>query len=103
MFKTRLGNDIANLATEAFEANFAVGQRTHGKALASHALLHAGDEDGVLRIYLAVNPLIEIACGAHFAAIIRQDIAYLTDDAAGGASWQPLHEIDLVGINVEGD
>gem|GEM_PF-6125357 len=92
MFKTRLGNDVANLATEAFEANFAVGQRAHGKALASHAMLHAGDEGGVFGIYLPVNPPVEIACSAHFAAIVRQDIANLADDAGGGASGQPLHE-----------
>lgn len=86
MFEAGLGNDVANLAAEAFQTNFLVGQRAHGKALASHALLHAGDQDSVLGIDLPVNPPIQIACGAHFTAIVLQDITDFPNDAAGGAS-----------------
>jgi len=68
-----------------------------------HAKLDTRDQLGVLSIDASVDPPIQISNRFHLAALVRQPIANLAEYGLGRADWQKLHEIDLVGINVERD
>ncbi len=103
MFLASLRYKFAYPAAEAFEADFLVGQWPHRKTARCHALLNAGDEHGVLGIDLPVDAPIQIAGCAHFSTVIGKDITDFTDDAACRAGWQPLHKVDLIGIDIERD
>lgn len=103
MFEAGFRNKFAYAAAKTFQAHFLVGQGAHTKASAFHSLLHAGDQFGVFGIDLPVDAPVQISGRPHFAAIIIQNITYFTDHAAVRSCRQPLHEVDLIGIYVEGD
>jgi len=65
--------------------------------------LHAGDELGVLGIDPAVDAPIEIPRDPHLAAAIGERVADLANYGLRRAHRQELHEINLVGVDVEGD
>ena len=44
-----------------------------------------------------------MAADAHLAAVVGQRITDLADHCLGRADRQELHEVDLVGVDVEGD
>ena len=68
-----------------------------------HPGLHARDQHGVLGIDLAVDAPVEIARRAHFAPRVGAHIGDLADQRLGRRDRHELHEVDLVGIDVEGD
>ncbi len=85
------------------QADLLLRQRADREAARGHAGLDTGDQRGVLGIDAAVDAPVEVTRGFHLAAIIRQHVADLADQALGRADREPLHEVDLVGIDVEGD
>lgn len=99
---TCLGHKPPQLAGKSAQTDFAFAQRTGGIALAFHACLDARDKRGIFRIHLPVDPPIEVAGGLHLPAIIRQRIADFADQRLGRGNGKELHEIDLIGINIEG-
>lgn len=85
------------------EADLLVAERSHLEALRLHALLDAGDQRRILGIDLTIDAPVQIARGLHLSARIRKHVTDFADQAARRAGRQPLHEIDLIGVDVESD
>src|SRR5204863_8180494 len=94
-------NQRAHAFAEAAQRDFAGGQRADSITARGHAVLHALDQYLVLGVDLAVDAPVAVARHAHFAARVRVRIADLADQAGGRGDRQPLHDVDLVGIDVE--
>src|SRR5687767_5429400 len=65
LVEVRLGDQAAQLAGEALQADLAFAERSGRPARRRHALLDPADQSGVLLVDPAVDPPVEIACRAH--------------------------------------
>jgi len=64
-------------------------------------MLNPADQVGVLGIDSAIDPPVQIARCRHFATAVWQRVADLADDTRRRRHRQPLHEVDLVRVDVE--
>ena len=91
----------AVFAGEAAQAHLGRTERAGIVARRAHAGLHARDQFGVFLVDLAVDAPVEITRRLHLAARIGMHIGDLADHGLVRRDRQELHEVDLVGIDIE--
>src|SRR5262245_50009980 len=99
----RLGQSLTHTPGKSGEAHFRLGERSAGITRRTHAGLDARNKNRVFGVDLPIDAPVEIARGAHLSSRVGQCISDLADQGLGRRNRNKLHEIDLIGIDVEGD